>query len=1275
MKHHPLRTWLLAFTVMLSLLIGSAMALETPAPGKRLSAGQPSIQNLALYAAASSGDALHKALENVLPEVNNSLKDTNQKQIAYLELNGNTVTVNIIDENYPAMSMLQTQQFFNIIFNNADVKSMVQSLKFPALKNLKYGSDQSDAVIKPPVDAEVYKLKGKNIDNMLDSDQFNIMFRVAWITLYPNANNADEDNSYTVEKDLLKNKDMLIGRLLSAKVTKVTVLLSPPDGAFEDQEYVFHFKKADTYTASFVDADGKNLGTQTLMPGAKITFPAAPKGYTIEKWTDESGTAVDPENTTMGTENCTFTAHVTPITSHLTLECMGGTLPDGTQTPFPVTYDQPYNLPTPTRSGFYFGGWYQEHDAETDLYTAGLSGNCDITADSTVYAQWVLLVTCDLKEGGFSSGNIDNPVEVQKNFPYSLYTTFKAEPVRFKYVFGGWYVDENYETPIGTKCTLTGNENGEVTIYAKWVKKVTYTVTYDCCDEAFEDPQPEKSFTITVGEKYGTLPTPTRTGYNFKGWYADKDYKTAIATGETCLLSSSDGSTNVSIYAKWEPTSYPITYTLNGGTLSGEYKKTYTTEESFNLPIPTKLGYTFLGWTGDYISEGPKVDVNIPEGMFGECKYTANWERETYTITYKNVEVKLEGAPEEFTIESETFTLPEPTKTGYTFLGWKKDESSQAIKPVTIAKGSTGSRTYTAEWKAIEYPITYTLNGGILSGDYKKTYTIEETFHLPVPTKPGYTFEGWTGTDLYAPATEVNIPVKTSGPLSYTATWKVITYTVTCEPNEGTLTSEKIFTVDYDAKYSDAGLTDPTRPGYKFLGWCSDEGCTTLIGETCKLLPANESTNVTIYAKWEPLEATTYTIEYNLDGGTALTSPKTTYTVAETPFALPTTTKSGYTFVGWTVKIKESSKQIGASLTKIPEGTTGNLVCTANWSAPSSTRYDIQYELDGGAVTADSIDTDPFTIATGEQYPELPTLYRKGYQFKGWLLVQNEPDSKIEAGDICTVTANTTLYPYWVLESYKIEYPGLTKDEIAALGNPESYTMKDGNITLKNPSRKGYTFDGWTSAISSKLETTIIIETSKTTSDLQYTAHFTPITYNISYTGVEDSDWPSGGEITSYDITMTTSTPPLKLPNPFRSGLVFRGWTSTDLNISTPQRDYTIPAETIGNLTFTANWEAEQSITVVSSNSSDGNLTSVTVDFIYLGNQAQALCAFYDASGNLCEIQCKALSNTTSAASDTTTTQTWTFTANKTATSAKLFLLKDKSLQPVCPPKETQVQP
>ena len=506
-------------------------------------------------------------------------------------------------------------------------------------------------------------------------------------------------------------------------------------------------------------------------------------------------------------------------------------------------------------------------------------------------------------------------------------------------------------------------------------------------------------------------------------------------------LSISAANDAVSFLMPYAPLTLTLTadklYTVTMDTAGGDPIRPiqYTVEsEAFQLPIPVRTGYIFLGWTGEGITE-PQKTIEIPQGSTGDRTYTANWQVIEYTII-----TLLEGGNAGtsqvyfYTVE-QTVTLPTPTRTGYTFLGWTGEGITTPQPNVTIPKGSTGDKRYIENWELTEYNIAMDLNGG--SGQEKVVYTMtDEDFELPTPTRNGYEFVGWTGEDITTPQTSVIIPKGSTGNKAYTANWQVIEYTITLDTNGGPVVSpikytvEDLFTLPYIL-----------RPGYEFAGWTLDGS--GMLPFTPLIIYPGTTGDLHYKAEWRLAE---YTITMDLDGGSG--QEKVVYTITDEEFELPTPTRNGYEFVGWTGE-RITTPQTSV---KIPKGSTGNKAYTANWKV---IRYTITLVTNGGAVIA----SIRYTVEDSVTLPIPPD--RPGYEFSGWVLDGSGqfPSTPmiIPAGS----TGDRLYKAEWRVATYTITYVSHGKAY-----NWVQYTINN-QVYFGTPEEDpsyylpGYTFVGW----------------------------------------------------------------------------------------------------------------------------------------------------------------------------------------------------------------------
>ena len=250
---------------------------------------------------------------------------------------------------------------------------------------------------------------------------------------------------------------------------------------------------------------------------------------------------------------------------------------------------------------------------------------------------------------------------------------------------------------------------------------------------------------------------------------------------------------------------------------------------------------------------------------------------------------------------------------------------------VYTATVSFDNKTYTDTTRTpITYTITYNLdNGALAEGATNPTsYTVEsDEITLNNPTKEGYTFAGWTGTELNEATMEVTIVAGSTGNREYTATWNpVVTFNANFVPEGSTeaATAEQVWTADTTNLTSLADLNALnnnanafTREGYTFTGWnTAEDGSGTEYADEAEV---TITAPMTLYAQWDPEQVVAVTL--NVYGGTLVTTgdgaysaltlepdqntEPNTYTGTFAPgteYALPTAaqiTKTGYAFGGW----------------------------------------------------------------------------------------------------------------------------------------------------------------------------------------------------------------------------------------------------------------------------------------------------------------------------------------------------------------------------------------
>ena len=651
-----------------------------------------------------------------------------------------------------------------------------------------------------------------------------------------------------------------------------------------------------------------------------------------------------------------------------------------------------------------------------------------------------------------------------------------------------------------------------------------YTVTMDTAGG-----DPIRPIQYTVESEAFQLPTPVRTGYIFLGWTGEG------ITEPQETIEIPQGSTGDRTYtANWQVIEYTITLLDMDGVGTSE-ALVYTVEQAVTLPTPTREGYAFLGWTVNS-DMAPQLTVVLPQGSIGNKTYTANWELTGYTVT-----MNLNGGSGEttllYTVEDEEFTLPTPTRNGYEFVGWTGEGITTPQTSVKIPKGSTGNKAYTANWQVIEYTITLDTNGGPVVSPIK--YTVEDSFTLPYPLRPGYEFAGWVldGSGML-PATTLIIYYGTTGDLHYKAEWRLAEYTITLDLNGGSGQEKVIYTITDE----DFELPTPTRNGYEFVGWTGERITTP---QTSVKIPKGSTGNKAYTANWQVIK---YTIITLLEGGNAGSSGAYVYTVEET-FTLPTPTRTGYTFWGWT---GEGITTPQPNVT-IPKGSTGDKTYIENWV---ETGYTITLDLNGGSGKEKVIYT-----MTDEDF-ELPTPTRNGYEFVGWTgegITTPQTSVKIPKGS----TGNKAYTANWKVIRYTITLVTNGGAVIASI----RYTVED-SVTLPiPPERPGYEFAGWVLDGSGQFPSTPMIIPEGSTGDRIYEAEWRVATYTITYVSHGKAyNWVQYTINNQIYFGLPEEDPSYYLP-----GYTFVGWKID--GVSGTPRSYMLPKGSYGNRTATMLWE------------------------------------------------------------------------------------------------------
>lgn len=391
---------------------------------------------------------------------------------------------------------------------------------------------------------------------------------------------------------------------------------------------------------------------------------------------------------------------------------------------------------------------------------------------------------------------------------------------------------------------------------------------------------------------------PTRTGYTFDGW------------GNADLKFGASGSVT-EFTAQWTLKFYDVAFEVGDntkGTMSG-YTAPVTVEYGKSVPsadipsIAASAGNVFVGWLNSSDNSVYTADSLKNYVVTGNVTFTAQYvDASLATVIFVYAGGTLNGEHSKLitgTEGSAIGTLPEPTRDGYTLTGWTPVIANNATF------GAAGTVTvYTAEWDENEkQPFTVTFDIDATKGSTADTTTetvADGGFVTKVPTvtaKAGYRFVGWMDQDnkLFYEAGLLLYPITKN--TTFTAQFEEVTAnpgtaTVIFDANGGKIGNNSVLT-KVGVPGTVVGIpTEPTRNGYKFLGWSGGFDASTVYGA--------ESTTQTYTAQWEPIE---YTIHFSATGASGATADQTYKFDGTTKNTLNRNgfTLTGKDFLGWSL--------------------------------------------------------------------------------------------------------------------------------------------------------------------------------------------------------------------------------------------------------------------------------------------------------------------------------------------------------------------------------------
>ncbi len=691
------------------------------------------------------------------------------------------------------------------------------------------------------------------------------------------------------------------------------------------------------------------------------------------------------------------------------------------------------SLPTTTRDGYAFQGWFTAASGGTEITTSAAHNQ---TTNFTLYAQWSAntnRVTYNT-QGGSAVASV--------NWTTATQLTLPATPTRAGYTFLGWFDTQTSGTKLGDASTSYSPSNTDsFTVYAQWSAN-TLTITYDARSGSAPSGG---SASTTTGSTVSSLPTTTRSGYTFQGWF------TAASGGTEITTSAAHNQTaNFTLYAQWVADAQSITYNANTGNgsvgaTSGVTDGTVTLASGSSL---SRAGYTLSSWNtqADGLGTSYALSQSAVTMPAGGIALFAIWSANTNRVTY-NTQGGSAVASVDWTTATQ-LTLPAtPTRAGYTFLGWF-DTATSGTKlgdaSTSYSPSNTDSFTVFAQWSANTNRVTYNTQGG--SSVDGVNWTTATQLTLPsAPTRAGYTFLGWfdtatSGTKLGDASTSYS-PSNTDSFTVY-AQWSANTNRVTYNTQGGSAVASVNWTTTTQLTLP----ATPTRAGYTFLGWFDTATLGTKLGDASTSYSPSNTDSFTVYAQWL---ANRNSVSFNSHGGSNVSSfDWFTATELELPLG---PTRAGYGFSGWFDTSTAGTRLGGGGDRYMPvnsESVTGD----EQWS-PNQNR--VLFYSQGGSEVAS---LEWFT-ASALTLPSAAT--RAGYSFTGWF---DSSSAGIKLGDSASVitpgnTETFTAFAQWSINTYTITY-NAGRNGISPRAS-DTFQVVDADLALPLPVRDNFTFEGW----------------------------------------------------------------------------------------------------------------------------------------------------------------------------------------------------------------------
>lgn len=544
---------------------------------------------------------------------------------------------------------------------------------------------------------------------------------------YKNIFEKKDSGIYQLQQNAEISKGVYVvefsGNLEGYDASDRTIEVSPTPGAYNFDFYTVKISADAPHATSWI-GEKERREKEKVLVGTRLQIGTeVDEGYSFESYTATGSTpgfenddATNPNQTITVTGQVLITGH--PVANRYQVIFNPNFDGGGELVIQDMVYDEPQNLFANSfvRYGYEFAGWTETAEWVGKEYKDGEEvGN--LTAENngkfSLNAQWNPVKTYINFHANGGTGTMSD----QKTFYESGTTLSPCKFTREHWLFTGWNTKKDgtgISYPDKSKfVSYNGVEDSTLVLYAQW-RLVDYTIDYDLAEGTLTEPNPS---TYTYETEDFTLQNPVREGYIFLGWTGSNGNE---PEKEVTIQKGSSG--DRTYRANWKPEMKTITFDPAGGTWSdgktGSISINAEYDSEITLPdMPAREHYTFAWWQNSNEREyNPGHIYKVTKDEM----FQAAWNPVRYGISYDLAGGRVEGTnPIAYTAETEDFTLINPVREGYIFLGWTGSNGEKPEIEVTIKKGSGGNRSYTANWKLQESGGNNETSGstGVSTGD------------------------------------------------------------------------------------------------------------------------------------------------------------------------------------------------------------------------------------------------------------------------------------------------------------------------------------------------------------------------------------------------------------------------------------------------------------------------------------------------------------------------------------------------------------------------------